>query len=75
MTLAECENRLAQSLNRQHIIHVLQRASAWNLIHLDKADVKISFRPDTIRHVVASMNLIHALESESSPLHKAVSSE
>jgi CRP-like cAMP-binding protein len=75
MTLAECENRLAQSLSRQHIIHVLQRASAWNLIHLDKADVKISFRPDTIRHVVASMNLIHALESESSPLHKAASPE
>jgi len=70
MTLAECENRLAQSLSRQHIIHVLQRATAWNLVQLDKADVRITLKPDYVRQVIASMNLIHALESESSPLHK-----
>ncbi len=71
LTLAECENRLAQSLSRQHIIHVLQRASSWNLIHLDKAEVKISFKPDYMRQVIASMNLIHALENENSPMHKS----
>jgi len=46
-------------------MHALQRGSAWKLIHLDEADVKISFRPDTNRHLVASMNLIHTLESKS----------
>ena len=39
-TLAECENRLAQYLKRQHIVHMLQRASSWHLIHLDKETVK-----------------------------------
>ncbi|MCX6130427.1 MAG: cyclic nucleotide-binding domain-containing protein [Proteobacteria bacterium] len=64
MNLSDCEDRLAKTINRKHTIHVLQRASAWGMLHLDKSTTKVTIRPDFIRQTIASIAIIHALKQD-----------
>ncbi len=65
LPLAQLEDKLAiLGIKRLNIFPLIQRAASHGMLSLDKEDVSVSIYPDKMRQIIASINVIVALQQD-----------
>lgn len=65
LPLAQLEDKLAMSgVKRLNIFPLIQRSASHGMLVLDKEQGSVIIHPDKMRHIIASMNVILALQAD-----------